>query len=161
MHYASRTLLSMWPPHTFTYVCWPLWPRVIPYQLNHHTGIIANQKWYSTLITPQYQYHHNQDQLPEFHTGFYKTINSEFLVQGNFKHTQFSQGHWYRLNLGSGSLRTITIELAWLVISFLEERKGGYGGKFGLNTPDVGWQWNKDFVLTRTLYLCIRYSPLD
>ena len=31
----------------------------------------------------------------EFCMSFCKTISSEFLVQGNFKHTQFSQKHWY------------------------------------------------------------------
>ena len=39
--------------------------------------------------------HRSRDQLLEFPMSFYKTISSEFLVQGNFKHTQFSQEHWY------------------------------------------------------------------
>ena len=40
--------------------------------------------------------HRSRDQLLEFHTSFYETISSEFLVQGNFKHTQFSREHcWY------------------------------------------------------------------
>ena len=38
------------------------------------------------------KYHRSQDQLPEFHAGFYETIN-KFLVQENFKHAQFSQEH--------------------------------------------------------------------
>ena len=35
----------------------------------------------------------SQDQLLEFCTNFYKTVNSDFLVQGNFKHAQFSWEH--------------------------------------------------------------------
>ena len=38
--------------------------------------------------------HRSPDQLLEFRTNFYETISSEFLVQGNFKHTQFSWEHW-------------------------------------------------------------------
>ena len=39
--------------------------------------------------------HRSRDQLLEFRTSFYETISSEFLVQGNFKHTQFSREHWH------------------------------------------------------------------
>ena len=39
--------------------------------------------------------HRSRDQLLEFRTNFYETISSEFLVQGNFKHTQFSREQWY------------------------------------------------------------------
>ena len=34
-------------------------------------------------------YHCTPDQLPEFHTGFYETISSNFFVQGNVKQTSF------------------------------------------------------------------------
>ena len=37
----------------------------------------------------------SQDQLPKFRTSFYETNSSEFLVQGNFKYTQFLREHWY------------------------------------------------------------------
>ena len=39
--------------------------------------------------------HRSRDQLLEFRTSFYETVSSEFLVQGNFKHTQLSQERWY------------------------------------------------------------------
>ena len=39
--------------------------------------------------------HRSRDQLLKYRTSFYKTISSEFLVQGNFKHTQFSTEQWY------------------------------------------------------------------
>ena len=46
----------------------------------------------STVISP-HACHHSQDKLPEFRTGF--CTNFEFLVQGNFKLTYFSQENWY------------------------------------------------------------------
>ena len=53
--------------------------------------------------------HRNRDQLLEFRTSFYETISSGFLVQGNFKHTQFSREHWHwRITNVS---RTITFHL--------------------------------------------------
>ena len=61
--------------------------------------------------------HRSRDQL-EFCTSFYETISSEFLVQGSFKHTQFSREHWYRRDLNSQPLTpkasAVSIELTWL-----------------------------------------------
>ena len=62
--------------------------------------------------------HRSRDQLLEFCTSFYETLSSEFLVQGNFKHTQFSQEHWYWWDSNSQPLApkasTVSIELTWL-----------------------------------------------
>ena len=91
--------------------------------------------WCGTLISPHW-HHHSQDQLSEFHTGhyktlgcdvlyqahstcFYKTISSEFLVQGNFKHSHFSQAFiWYWRVSNSQPLApkasAVSIELTWL-----------------------------------------------
>ena len=53
---------------------------------------------YQRLLQPQGELHPSQptfnhcsrDQLLKFRTSVYETISSEFLVQGSFKHTQFS-----------------------------------------------------------------------
>ena len=62
--------------------------------------------------------HHSWDQLLEFRTSFYETISSEFLVQENFKHTQFSREHWYwrdsNLQQLASKANTVSIELTWL-----------------------------------------------
>ena len=62
--------------------------------------------------------HCSRDQLLQFCTSFYETIFSEFLVQGNFKHSHFSQEHWYWRDSNSQPLTpkasTESIELTWL-----------------------------------------------
>ena len=59
------------------------------------------------------------DQLLEFHTSFYETISNEFLVHGNFKHTQFSQEYWYwrdsNLQLLALEASSVLFELTWLI----------------------------------------------
>ena len=61
----------------------------------------------------------SRDQLLEFRTSFYETISSEFLVQGNFKHTQFSREHWYWRDSNSQPLTpkvsAVSIKLTWLL----------------------------------------------
>ena len=63
----------------------------------------------------------SQDQLLEFRTSFHKTISSEFLVQGNFKHTQFSREYWTWQDSNSQphapKARAVSIELTWQLIS--------------------------------------------
>ena len=62
--------------------------------------------------------HRSRDQLLKFCTSFYETISSEFLVQGNFKHTQFSWEYWYWRDSISQPLApkasTVLIKLTWL-----------------------------------------------
>ena len=62
--------------------------------------------------------HRSRDQLLEFRTSFYETISSEFLVQGNFKHTQFSREHWNWRDSNSQPLApkasAVSIELTWI-----------------------------------------------
>ena len=62
--------------------------------------------------------HRSRDQLLEIRTIFYETIISEFLVQGNFKHTQFSREHWDWLDSNTQPLApkasAVSIELTWL-----------------------------------------------
>ena len=50
--------------------------------------------------------HCSQDQLLEFCTSFNETISRGFLVQENFKHTQFSREHWYWRDSQLGTSRT-------------------------------------------------------
>ena len=63
--------------------------------------------------------HRSRDQLLEFCMSFYETISSEFLGQGNFKHTQFSREHWYWQDSNSQPLvpkaSSVSIELTWLL----------------------------------------------
>ena len=65
--------------------------------------------------------HRSRDKLLEFRTSFYETISSEFLVQGNFKHTQFSREHWHWRDSNSQPLApkasAVPIELTWLSVS--------------------------------------------
>ena len=69
-----------------------------------HCGPRQTMPWETIkqgLLQPQGELYPNQtifnhrswDQLIEFHMSFYETISSEYLVQGNFKHTQFSPEH--------------------------------------------------------------------
>ena len=62
--------------------------------------------------------HRSRDQLLEFRTSFYETISSEFLVQGNFKHTQFSREHWHWRDSNSQphapKASAVLTELTWL-----------------------------------------------
>ena len=64
--------------------------------------------------------HRSRNQLLQFHTSFHETISSEFFVQENFKHTQFSQEHWNWRDSKSqphtlkGS--AVSIELTWLLV---------------------------------------------
>ena len=64
--------------------------------------------------------HRSRDQLFEFRTSFYETISSEFLVQRNFKHTQFSREHWNWRDLNLQPLApkasAVSSELTWLFI---------------------------------------------
>ena len=50
--------------------------------------------------------HCTRDLLFEFRTSFYETISGEFLIQGNFKHTQFSWNHWNMTGLELATSRT-------------------------------------------------------
>ena len=63
--------------------------------------------------------HCSRDQLLKFRMSFYETISSEFLVQGNFRHTQFSPEHWYWQDSNSQPLApkasAVSIELTWLL----------------------------------------------
>ena len=67
--------------------------------------------------------HRSQDQLLEFRMSFYETISSEFLVQRNFKHTQFSREHWHWRDSNSQPLApkasAVSIELTWLLKYFV------------------------------------------
>ena len=74
----------------------------------------CNHKGSCTLVSPYLTI-----AAPRVHcSSFYKTISSEFLVQGNFKHTQFSQEHWYWRDSNSQPLawkaNTVSTELTWL-----------------------------------------------
>ena len=77
-----------------------------------------NHKGSCTLFRP-YLTNRSRDQLLEFRTSSYETISSEFLVQGNFKHTQFSREHWNWRDSNTQPLApkasAVSIELTWLL----------------------------------------------
>ena len=96
-----------------------------------HCGPRQTIPWetiYQGLLQPQGELypiqtifnHRSRDQLLEFRTSFYETISSEFLVQGNFKHTQFLREHWNWRDSNTQPLApkasTISIELTWLLV---------------------------------------------
>ena len=114
---------STWPQHTYKMFADYCGPRqTIPWET-------INQG----LLQPQVELYpiqtifnnHSRDQLLEFRTSFYETISSEFLVQGIFKHTQFSREHWYWRNSNSQPLASkgsaVSIELTWLLMSLDSE----------------------------------------
>ena len=66
----------------------------------HNTGILQLRSAYPIHSTFD---HRNQDQLPEFCTGYNKTINGKFLVQGNYKLTQWppvQNTYWKQCTVG-------------------------------------------------------------
>ena len=92
VHYAPDLLFHTASSAHFTDVRWSLWPKTNHTMRNHYSGTAA-----TTRGTVHYRIifnHRSRDRLLEFRTRFYKTISSEFLVQENFKHTQFSREHW-------------------------------------------------------------------
>ena len=83
---------STWPQHTlqmFPDHCGPR--QTIPWEAIHQELLQPQGELYPIQTTFN---HRSRDQLLEFRTSFYETISSEFLVQRNFKHTQFSWEHW-------------------------------------------------------------------
>ena len=94
-----------------------------------HCGPRQTIPWetiYQGLLQPQGELypiqtifnHRSRDQLFEFRTSFYETISCLFLVQGNFKHTQFSREHWNWRDSNTQPLApkasAVSIELTWL-----------------------------------------------
>ena len=83
------TCNSTWPQHTLQMFADHCGPRqTIPWETINQ-GLLQPQ---GELYPIQTIFNHrSRDQLLEFRTSFYETISSLFLVQGNFKHTQFSR----------------------------------------------------------------------
>ena len=93
-----------------------------------HCDPIRTIPWetYQGLLQPQGELypiqtifnHRSQDQLLEFHTSFYGQLAVKF-VQGNFKHTQFPQEHWFWRDSNSQPLAlkasAVSIELTWVL----------------------------------------------
>ena len=117
MHYAPWLCNSTWPQHTLQ-------------MFADHCGLRQTIPWETInqgLLQPQGELypiqtifnHCSRDQLLEFCTSFYETISSDFLVQGNFKHTQFSQEHWYWQDSNSQPLTpkasAVSFERTWLL----------------------------------------------
>ena len=71
-------------------------------------------------------------------SSFYETISSEFLVQGNFKHTQFSQEHCYWLDSNSQprapKASFVSIELTLLMGQTVPKIQKCGGKRFLLKT---------------------------
>ena len=90
--------------------------------------------------------HHSWDQLLEFRTSFYATISRELLVQGDFKHTQFSRKQWYWRDSNSQPLALkvspVSTELTWtredIIVGSPRILKGG-----GLKSYKIvkGWEF--------------------
>ena len=96
-------------------------PRQNHTMRNHWSGTAATTREavpYSDHIN-----HPSRDQLLEFRTSFYETISVEFLVQGNFNHTQFSREQWYwrdsNSHLSHPKWAAVLIELTWLLQDIL------------------------------------------
>ena len=87
MHYAPDFVI----PRGLSTLYWPLWPKGNHTMRHHWLGTGAITK----LAAPNSDHinRRSQDQLLKFPTDFYNAISSEFLVRGNIKHIQFSQGH--------------------------------------------------------------------
>ena len=107
---------STWPQHTlqmFTDHCGPR--QTIPWETINQGLLQPQGELYpiQTIFS-----HRSWDQLLKFCTSFYEKSSSEFLVQGNFKHTQFSREHWYWRYSNSQPLvpkaSAVSIELTWL-----------------------------------------------
>ena len=109
---------SMWPQHTLQMFADHCGPRqTIPWETINQ-GLLQPQGELYPIHT--IFNHRSRDQLLKFRTHFYETISSEFLVQGNFKHTQFfSREHWYWRDSNSQPLApkasAVSIELTWLL----------------------------------------------
>ena len=106
---------STWPQHTLQMFADHCGPRqTIPWETINQ-GLLQGEMYPIQTIFN----HRSRDQLLEFRTSFYETISSEFLVQGNFKHTQFSWEHWHWRDSNSQPLApkasTVSIELTWQV----------------------------------------------
>ena len=112
------------------WLCNSMQPQHTLQLFTDHYGLRLNIPWYTIkqgLLQPQEELypihpifnHRSWDQLLKFHTSFYETIRSEFLVQGNFKHTRSSREHWYWQGSNSQPLAlqasTVLIELSWLL----------------------------------------------
>ena len=111
------TCNSTWPQHTLQMFADHYGPRqTIPWETINQ-GLLQPQ---GELYPIQTIFNHrSRDQLLEFRTSFYQTISSAFLVQGNFKHTQFSREHWNWPDSNSQPLApkasAVSIELTWLL----------------------------------------------
>ena len=116
MHYAPWLCNSTRPQHTLQMFADHFGPRqTIPWETINQ-GLLQPQ---GELYPTQTIFNHRSwDQLLEFRTSFYETISSELLVQGNFKHTQFSREDWYWRDSNSQPLaskaNTVSFEPTWL-----------------------------------------------
>ena len=110
--------------------CNPTRPQHTLQMFADHCGPRQTKPWETInqgLLQPQGELypiqtifnHRSRDQLLEFRTSFHETISSEFLVQGNFKYTQFSREPWYWRDSNSQPLvpraSAVSIELTWLL----------------------------------------------
>ena len=115
------TCNSTWPQHTLQMFADHCGPRqTIPWETINQ-GLLQPQ---GELYPIQTIFNHrSRDQLLKFCTSFYETISSEFRVQGNFKHTQFSREHWNWPDSNSQPLApkmsAVSIELNWLFWQYL------------------------------------------
>ena len=99
--------------------------------------------------------HRSRDQLLEFRTSFYETISSEFLVQGNFKHTQFSREHWNWPDSNSQPLApkasAVSIELTWLLCQVMTNHKSVEITSFKMNLIVKNANWS--FTHEKSIFL--------
>ena len=83
------------------HLCNFMWPQHTLQMFTDRCGLRQNIPW-ETINRWLFPIHtilalHIHDQRFKFHTRFYETISTEFFVQGNFNHTQFSQEQWMEL----------------------------------------------------------------
>ena len=128
-HTQKKTYMWFFKMHMLPWICNSTQPQHTLQMFTDQNGSRHTIPWNTInqeLLQPQGELypswlifnHRSRNQLLEFHTSFYETISSEFLVQGNFKHTQFSREHWYWQDLNSQLLTlqvsALSIELTWL-----------------------------------------------
>ena len=81
--------------------------------------------------------HRSRDQHLEFRTSFHKTISSEFLIQGNFKHTHFHE----RKSSGTHQ-RSAFHENTFKINKTLQERGTFYTNPINL---DINLVWKSSY----------------
>ena len=103
--------------------------------------------------------HHSRDKLLEFRSSFHETIGSDFLVQGNFKHIQFSWEHqtWRDSNSQphAPTASAVPVELTWLVKNVVRTKQQKYIYKKVIFAK----MWDTVFIISRGIFRSSHPQP--